>query len=136
MDIVDVEVRLDGTQHPPQRAAPIIIGELMPVVLDTASGAALGEPGSDAAVPIEDCSSGVKGQYLDPVHARSAQPVLRTRAAGTMKLPAISLSRSSWLARQASRRAWIAAPAAVSFQNQSPSCRLDGWPALAAPASR
>src|SRR5205809_4114561 len=42
---------------------------------------------------------------------RYTQPVLRTRAAGTIKLPAISLSRSSSLARQASRRAWIAVPA-------------------------
>src|SRR5216683_2718701 len=122
MDIIDVEVRLDGTEHPPQRASPIIIGERMPVVVDTAPRAALGEHGGDAPVPIENCPSGVKGQYLDPVHACSAQPVPRTRAAGTIKLPAISLSRSSWLARQVSRRAWIAAPAAVSFQNQSPSC--------------
>jgi hypothetical protein len=55
----------------------------------------------------------------------------RTRAAGTMKLPAINLSRSSSLACSASRRMWIAVPVAVWFQNQSPSWRLAG---LAAPA--
>jgi hypothetical protein len=54
----------------------------------------------------------------------------RTRAAGTMKLLTISLSRSSSLLWSDSRKAWIAAPVAVSFQNQSPSWRLDG---LAAP---
>src|SRR5271156_3866159 len=58
---------------------------------------------------------------------------MRTRAAGTMKLPAINLSRSSSLVRCISRKAWIAAPAAVSFQNQSPSCRLDGFGGPAAP---
>jgi hypothetical protein len=53
-----------------------------------------------------------------------------------MKLPTISLRRSSSLARQIVRSSWIAAPAAVSFQNQSPSWRLDGLAAPAAPASR
>jgi hypothetical protein len=67
---------------------------------------------------------------------KAVQPEGRTRVAGTMKLPAINLSRSSSLDWHASRNAWIAAPTAVSFQNQSPSCRLDGLVAVAAAASR
>src|SRR6266436_1971102 len=137
MDIIDVEARLDGSEHPPQRAATILVDENVPIVLDPAPGAELGERPNDATMPVENCASGVEGQHLDLVHRPlPAQPLLGTRAAGTRKFPAISLRRSSSLSRQASRSARIAAPAAVSFQNQSPSCLLDGLPAPAAPASK
>src|SRR5215472_14930243 len=78
----------------------------------------------------------VRGLSGRPGLTTSVQPEPRTRAAGTRKLPAISFSRSSSLARCAARNAWIAAPAAVSFQNQSPSWRLDGLAVPASPASR
>ncbi|MBV8738716.1 MAG: hypothetical protein JO007_15945 [Alphaproteobacteria bacterium] len=47
------------------------------------------------------------------------QPEAGTRPAGTKKLPAINVNRSSALVRYAARKAWIAAPTSVSFQNQS-----------------
>ena len=49
-------------------------------------------------------------------------PAARTRAPGTMKFSAISLRRWSSLCSSAARNAWIAAPVAVSFHSQSPSC--------------
>jgi hypothetical protein len=83
------------------------------------------------------CSSAFAGATSGRTGGISTHPQLsRTRAAGTMKLPTIRLSRSSLLASSISRRAWIAAPVAVSFQNQSLSCRLDGLAAPAAAASR
>jgi hypothetical protein len=48
----------------------------------------------------------------------------------------ISRSRSSSCACSTSRKTWIAAPVAVSFQNQSVSWRLDGFAAPAPAASR
>src|SRR6516164_3151158 len=135
MDVVDVEARIDGAEHPFQRAAPIFIGESMPIALDPAPGTALGEHGDETALPVEDRAAAVEGQHLDRLHLTSLQPA-RTRAAGTMKLPAISRSRSSSLVCRASRNAWIAAPAALLFQSQSPSWRLDGQAAPAAAASR
>ena len=134
MHVVDVVAGLDGTDHALQRAMPVFICEAMPIALDAALCPALGEHGNKAAVPVGDRTPSVEGQHLDSLHS-AFQPA-RTRAAGTMKLLTISLSRSSVLACRASRRAWIAAPAAASFQNQSPSWRLDGLAEPAAPASR
>ena len=37
----------------------------MPIVLDAAPHAALGEPDDKAAVPIEDRAAGIKSQHLD-----------------------------------------------------------------------
>src|SRR2546423_13591 len=49
-----------------------------------------------------------------------------TRKAGTKNIVPISLARSSVLSASCRRKARIAAPVAVSFHSQSPSCRLDG----------
>src|SRR5580700_2112433 len=133
MYVVDVKGGLDGAEHPLQRATSVLIGKGMPIALDATARPALGERGNKPGVPVEDRAPGVEGQNLDSLHCCPPQ---RTRAVGTMKLPAISLSRSSSLDRHASRNAWIAAPTAVSFQNQSPSWRLDGLAVPAAAASR
>jgi quercetin dioxygenase-like cupin family protein len=57
-----------------------------------------------------------------------------TRVPGTMNMPPISFARSSSLAIKWARSARTAAPVALSFHSQSPSCRLDGLapPAVAA----
>ena len=57
-----------------------------------------------------------------------------TRNAGT-KNAATVFSRSSSLARPARRSACSAAPSAVSFHSQSPSCLLDGLPPAIAASS-
>src|SRR5271169_4509840 len=119
-----------------QRAAPIFVGEFMPIAVDAALRAAFAQRRNETTVPIENRASSVEGKHVDALHRKLPQPDVRTRAPGTMKLPAINLSRSSSLARCISRTAWTAAPAAVSFQNQSASCRLDGLARPAAPASR
>src|SRR5208282_2359586 len=98
MDIVDVEARIDRAQHTPQRAAAILVGKLVPILPGIVPAAALGERGSDTAVPVENRAAGIKSHRLEPVHRDLLQPALRTRAAGTMKLATISLRRSSSLA--------------------------------------
>src|SRR5262249_6550558 len=97
MDIVDVETRLDRAQHAAQCAAAILIGNLVPISCDIASAAAFGERVCETAVPVEDRTAGIKSQRFEPVHRSLLQPWLRTRAADTMKLATISLSRSSSL---------------------------------------
>ena len=71
-----------------------------------------------------------------PLRLPCASQPPRTLAAGTTKLLTISRSRSSSCACSTSRKTWIAAPVAVSFQNQSVSWRLDGFVAPAPAASR
>jgi hypothetical protein len=88
--------------HPSSHLAP-------PRVSDFASARssveALGEPSDKAEVPIEHSAAGIESNYLDAAHPLSPQPEPCTRAAGTMKLPAINLSRSSSLDRQIARNA-------------------------------
>jgi hypothetical protein len=35
MHVVDIEAWLDGAEDPPQRSAPVFVGEFVPVALDT-----------------------------------------------------------------------------------------------------
>jgi hypothetical protein len=68
MHIVHVEARLEGAEHALQRTAPVLVGEGMPVALDTVPEAAFGEHGNEAAVPVEDRAAGIERQHLDRLH--------------------------------------------------------------------
>ena len=70
MHLVDVEARLDGAEHPLQRAAAVLVGEPVPVAFEPVPGAARGECPGETAVPVEDGASGIEGQRLDPLHRR------------------------------------------------------------------